>query len=187
MEPWGEGAMFLFPCLSTNFLLNSVMTKETRNRHHCCCCVCGFKAVSLFYIFLLDHNPRERAVLSMGHGLLIVKSASWVKPQGTLASCSLPDQYPRKKRFKFVSQGIFFLGFNYSNYTHFPLYCTMKMKNLGTGWGTGCLFRPALPVKPTATSFSTNTSIASGTLKSPLRILCTFLLWREITAYSMHS
>lgn len=108
-------------------------------------------------------------------------------PQGSFASCSLPDQCPRKKRFKFVSQGILFPGFNYSSDTHFPLYCTRKMITLGTGWGTGCLFWPALPVKPTTTSFSRNTSTASGTLESPLRILCTFLLWREIAAYSMHS
>lgn len=161
------------------------MTEETRNRL-CCWCVCGFNAVSLFCIFFWITILKEIALASVEWGLLIVKSASRVKPQGTLVYCSLPDQCPRKKRFKFVSQGIFFLGFNDSNYDHFPLYSTMKMKNLGTGWGTGCLFRPALPVKPTATSFSTNTSIASGALKSPIRILDTFLLWREITAYSMH-
>lgn len=68
---------------------------------------------------------------SLGWRLLIVRSANRAEPQGTLASCSLPDQCPRKERFKFVSQGILFLECNDSNYTHFSLPLYYEDENFG--------------------------------------------------------
>lgn len=96
-----------------------------------------------------------------------------VKPR-TLTSRSLHTSVQRRG-LNLSCRAFSSLGFNYSNYSHFPLHCAMKMKIQGLVEGLVVSSHSPL-ASPTSASLSINASIASGALKSPLKILCTFLL-----------